>query len=329
MPMIKYRTNRIRVIGNGAFAEASKEELRALLALIELQGEIDGVEELSEAAKISPARCKAALAFWEESGVISLDDGNPDIIEEFEERLTQGEIDEVPATKVAESIRDESLASMINECAMFMKQPCLSNTDIKNITALHTQYSLSPDYIATLAANLAGRGELTTRRLCNEAIRLSSKGCDNSEALDAYLKNLEESSGAEWEFRRILGIYGRNLSTSERRYFKKWSEEFGYSVGVVNEAYDIAVLNTKTGRGDLRYMDSILTSWHEAGCRTVNECLAKVEADKLKRQGEKTSKERKKSVPETPRYGNFDINEAFNNAIARSFGETDKEGDVD
>ena len=137
MPMIKYRTNRIRVIGNGAFAEASKEELRALLALIELQGEIDGVEELSEAAKISPARCKAALAFWEESGVISLDDGNPDIIEEFEERLTQGEIDEVPATKVAESIRDESLASMINECAMFMKQPCLSNTDIKNITALH------------------------------------------------------------------------------------------------------------------------------------------------------------------------------------------------
>lgn len=329
MPTIKYKTNRIRVIGSAAFSEASKEELRALLALIELSGEIESVSELAEAAKISPARCKAALAFWEESGVISPDDGTPEIIEEFEERLTRGEIDEVPATKVAESIRDENLASMIEECAMLMNQACLPNTDVKNITALHTQYSLSPEYIVTLAAYLAGQSELTARRLCNEAIRLSGKGCDSAEALDAYIKNMEESSGADWEFRRILGIYGRNLSTSEKRYFKKWSEEFGYSVGVVSEAYDIAVLNTKNGRGDLRYMDSILTSWHEAGCRTVNECLAKVEADKLKRQGEKTIKERKKSVPETPRYGNFDINEAFNNAVSRSFGDPDNEGKVD
>lgn len=320
--MIKYRADRVRIIGNPAFSEASKEELRALLALSELGCQIESAEELAKAANISPARAKSALAFWEESGVIIADDGRPLIVEEFEERLVRGEIDEVPATRVATSIRDESLASMIDECASLMGQACLSNTDVKNITALYTQYSLGADYIATLAAYLKSRGDLTVRKLCNEAIRLQGKGCDSAEALDAYITDMENTSGAEWEFRRVLGIYGRNLSVSEKKYFKRWSEELGYSVGVVSEAYDLAVLNTRSGRGDLRYMDSVLTTWHKAGCKTVSDCRRHIESEKAKRQSEKPeAKKREKSAPKTPRYGNFDINEAFNNAVARSFGD--------
>lgn len=328
--MIKYRTDRIRVVGNAAFSEASKEELRALLALIELDCRAESAEELAEAAKISPARCKAALAFWEESGVITADGGMPLIAEEFEERLVRGEIDEVPAVRVAESIRDEQLTSMIDECARLMGQACLSNGDVKNITALYTQYSLSPDYIVTLAAYLASRGDLTARKLCNEAIKLENRGCDSAEALDAYINDMENTSSAEWEFRRILGIYGRNLSVSEKKYFRKWSEELGYSVGVVSEAYDLAVLNTKSGRGDLRYMDSVLCGWHEAGCKTVSECRQHTESEKAKRLTERPEgKKREKSAPPTPRYGNFDVNEAFNNAVARSFGGLqDEEGEV-
>lgn len=330
MPKIDYRIDRIRVIGKGAFSEASKEELRALLALIELGGVAESVEELASAAKISSARCKAALAFWEESEVIFQGSDAPVIIDEFEDRLVASEIDEIPAREVADSIRDEQLASMIDECGRMMGQACLSNTDVKNITALHTQYLLGADYIVTLAAYLCSKGDLSVRKLCNEAIKLSSKGCDSLEALEGYITEVENSSGAEWEFRRVLGIYGRNLSSSERAYFKKWSEEFGYSVPIVSEAYDIAVLNTRTGRGDLRYMDSVLTAWHEAGCRTLSDCREQIEKDKLKRQTEQTQgeKKRQKTIPKTPRYGNFDINEAFENAVARSFGSEDTEGEV-
>ncbi len=322
MPKVNYRIDRLAVIGNPAFTEASKEELRALLALVELSGVCESESDLASAAKISPARCKSALSFWEESGVI-LPEGTPSVTEEFDDRLNLGEIDEVPSKQVAASIRDENLADMINECAMLMGVACLPNQDVKNLTALYTQYSLSAEFIVTLAAHLAQRGDITVRKLCNEAIRLQSKGCDNAEALDAYILDMAESSGAEWEFRRVLGIYGRNLSASEKKYFKKWSEEFGYSVGVVSEAYDIAVLNTKTGRGDLRYMDSVLTAWHEAGCRTVSECKEKAEADRLRRETD--GKKKQKTTAETPRYGNFDINEAFNNAVARSFGADEED----
>ena len=60
--MIKYRTDRVRVVGNNAFSEASKEELRALLALMELGCQVESADELAEAARISPARAKSAQA---------------------------------------------------------------------------------------------------------------------------------------------------------------------------------------------------------------------------------------------------------------------------
>ena len=318
---LNYRINLLRITANSAFKEASKEELRTLVALIESEGKAEDAQELSRAADTSLARCKAALAFWEESGVIREDDGSPSITDEFDDRLVRGEISEVPAVEVAESIRNEDLAGMIDECALLLGQACLSNSEVKDLTALYTQYSLSPEYIATLTAYKAQKGKTTVKRICDEAIRLSSKGIDTVEALDTYLKNLEESSGTEWEIRRAIGIYNRNLSPSERGYFKKWSETYGYSVTIITEAYDIAVLNTKSG--DLRYMDAILTSWYEAGCRTISECKARSEAESAKISAEKAAKKTSKTQPETPRYGNFDVNEAFMNALERSFKSED------
>lgn len=322
MSKLNYKINLLHITKNPAFKEASREELRTLLALMESDGRTE-VKSLSDSAGISSARCRSSLAFWEEAGVILEDNSTPSIVDEFEERLVRGEIDEVPAIEVAESIRNELLASVIDECAKYCGQACLSNSDVKNITALNTQYSLEPDYILTLAAYHASRGNITVRRLCNEAIKLSGKGVDTTEALDAYIKSVEESSGSEWEIRRVLGIYGRNLSPSEKSYFQKWVEVFGYSIPIITQAYDIAVLNTKNG--DIRYMDKILTDWHEAGCRTVNECKARSESESAKLTAEKTAKKTSKTKPETPRYGEFDAKDAFMKALERSYGKENNE----
>ena len=326
MTKLNYRVNLLRISSNPAFKEATVEELRTLIALSECNGNIDGIKELAAMAGISQARCRSALAFWEESAVIREDDGTPTIIDEFEERLVRGEIDVKPAVEVAESIRNENLASMLDDCATLLGLACLSNDEIKNLTGLYTQYALAPDYILTLTAYKTSKGRTTVRIICNEAIRLSEKGIKTTDALDSYIKCIEESSGAEWEIRRILGIYCRNLSPSEKTYFKKWADDFGYSTAVITEAYDMAVLNSKTGRGDLRYMDKILTDWHEAGCRTVNECKARSEAEKAKLTTEKAEKKNKKSEAPTPRYGNFDAKDAFMKALERSYG---KENDED
>ena len=321
MTKVNYGTLPLTVSSSPSFTEASKEELRVLLALLECQGVCQSESELAEMTKVSVARCVSALALWEEAGVIKKNADNREdaiITEEFEERLHPKEIDERPAKEVAVNIRDENLSSLFDECAALMGTSALQSGDVKNLAALNTQYALSPEFILTLAAHMASKGKLTVRRLVNEAIRLSDKGCDNVEALEKYIENKEADASVDWEFRRIFGIYGRNLSQSEKTYFKKWSDEYGYSTAIVSEAYDIAVLNTS--KGDMRYIDKILAGWHENGLTTVAQCRAHAENSTPKADSAEKRK-RPKSEPEKPRYGDFDINDAFKRALERSYGD--------
>ncbi len=319
-----YKVSPLRLTDKAAFAEASREELRVLLALIELGGAFESEEALAEIAKVSRARCKAAIAFWEESGVIRLDDGRPTVTEEFDERLDMGEIFEEESEVVARQIRDENLASMLDECATLMQLKALSNTEIKQITGLCTQFGLSPEYIVTLAAALAEKGRLRVGRLVKEAERLWKHGVDRIELLEVYLRDNERVSAADWEFCRVLGLNGNALSKGQREYFRRWSEDFGYSVSIIEEAYDVAMISS-SGKSVMPYMDKVLASWHEAGCRTVSECQAKREADRLAYAAKSEPKKKAKSAPDTPRYGDFDINDAFKKALERSYGEGSEE----
>jgi len=320
-----YRVLPLSVTSSPAFAEASADELRVLLALIEVQGDFGSESALARLAGVSRARCTGALAFWEEAGVIKRDDGSPCVTEEFSERLTEGEIFEEESLVVAERIRDEHLSEVLDECARLMGLAALSNTEIKQITALNTQYSLSAEYIITLAAYLAGKGRLRVARLTSQAIKLANSGVDNVELLETYIKLNQDSSGPEWEIRRIMGIYNRTLTKSERERFARWSTEFGYSTEIISEAYDIAI-DATGGKNVSAYMDKILTAWHEAGCKTVSECLAKREGDRATLSAAKsTPKKKPKTTVEAPRYGNFDINDAFTKALERSYGESSEE----
>lgn len=297
-----------------SFGEASREELRVLVAVME-SAEPLSVEEISSLASVSPARAKGAVAFWSAEGIFTESDG---IAEEFAATVRQGEIDEIPAARVAVSIRDEGLADLIEECAEIMGKPALTTEEVKNLTALVTQYALTTDYIATLAAYLASKGKLTAVRLRDRAISLVGRGVDTTEALEVYIKDREKQSSAEIEFRRLLGIYNRSTTEMERNAFNKWSEELGYSTAVVGEAYSICVANT--GSLSIPYMDKVLTAWHEAGCKTVEECRAFYSSQKAAEKPEdERPKRRSKSEPEKPRYGDFDINDAFAAALKRSY----------
>ena len=320
--MTKYRYSpSARAHLSRSFGEASREELRVLVAVME-SAEPLSVEQISSLASVSPARARGAVAFWSDEGIFTEGDGI-EITEEFVPTVRRGEIDEIPAARVALSIRDEGLAELIEECAEIMGKPALMTEEIKNLTALVTQYALTTDYIATLAAYLASKGKLTAVRLRDRAIALVGRGVDTTEALEVYIKNKEKQSSAEIEFRRLLGIYNRSTTEIERNAFNKWSEEFGYSTAIVGEAYNVCVANT--GSLSVPYMDKVLTAWHEAGCKTAEECKAFYASQRASEKPEGKSaagerpKHRSKSEPEKPRYGDFDVNDAFAAALKRSY----------
>jgi DnaD/phage-associated family protein len=161
---------------------------------------------------------------------------------------------------------------------------------------------------------------------------LLKKGIDTVEALEIYISKLEKTTNEEWEFRNKFEIY-RPLSDTEKKYVKKWMTDFGYSIEIVYAAYGAATKTVATNVPFSR-MDRILTEWHEAGCRTVDECLTKgEEARAAKKESEKAEKpdtpkregKRSKTGDTNAKFNDFDTEDALMAAILRSYND-DSEG---
>lgn len=317
MATVTYKVLPLSVTDKQAFQDASAEELRVLLALVERSGDAEP-EELAQLAGTSVSRARSALVFWESEGVILRRDGN--IVNEFPERE---DLSERRSVTVAKSIRDKNLELLLTEIATILGKPTLTTVEIKNIEEIYTSLGISSEYIVTLAAHIASEQEkrgkkLTSTMLRTKAHQLVEKEYDTVEELEKYIYLSTRDSDIERMMREILGWYGKSFSDTQKRYFNKWCVDFGYGDAIISLAYDYTAINTQGA--PLAYMDKILTAWHDAGCKTVEQCKAQYSADGEKRKSSRTSKREKTTSP-TPKYGSFDANEAFLAALERSYGE--------
>jgi DNA replication protein DnaD len=102
-------------------------------------------------------------------------------------------------------------------------------------------------------------------------------------------------------------------------------QDYAYGGVIIEEAYDVS--GKATSELSFPYIDSILTSWHEAGCKTLEECKAREAMHKQAnstKNANKTSQKSKKTVEaETPKYTDFNSEDALMRALERSYGDSD------
>jgi DnaD/phage-associated family protein len=213
-----------------------------------------------------------------------------------------------------------------------MGKPMLSSAETKKIVNVYSQYALNEEYIITLAAFLNEQNKLTAVRLANDAERLAKKGIDCVEELEIYIAKKTKTSNDEWQYRRFFKIYERPLSDDESARAQKWFGDYGYSEAIIGLAYSITTTNK--GGLEIPYMDAILSGWHESGCKTVEDCKAQNEKFKEDWQtkssdGAETASRPHKKTKAKPRYGDFDVADAFAKALERSYSDSDDENKGD
>ena len=327
-----------------SFSEATAEELRVLVVLMESEGESLTYKEIAARASVSAARAKSATALWRADGVLdkapkvdvidvspatvaataitagnNTNKNNDNVKDEFAERFSSDMYEE-RSVETAKTIRDGELAQLLEDCAMLLDKPALSTEEVKKITSVYSQLSLSAEYISTLALHLAQSGKLTAVNLAKRAEALAERGVDSLEALCLYIEDEKSENGTDKEFRRLFGIWNRKLSKAERDYFRKWSEDYGYSTEIVGEAYGIMTANNASGGVSLKYIDTILTHWHEAGCKTVAQCRAEEERSRAEKAEKNGGKIGRKKPEAKPKFVDFDVEDAFQRALQRSYG---------
>ena len=141
------------------------------------------------------------------------------------------------------------------------------------------------------------------------AIGFYDEGLTGGEEVCDRIHRIEASAQTIAKVKELFGAGNRELSTTEKNLFKKWTEQFGYDIDIIRHAYDITI--------DIKhepipkYTNGILEKWHVEKLHT----LADVEAYEAKKK-EKSSKESSNK--------SYDIDDFFDAALQRSLKELDK-----
>ena len=323
-----YRFSGKKISESEVFSEASATELKVIIALMEKGGKATD-EELIELTGVSKARLSSTLALFEEAGVIEECEETPfgnNVKYEFPERVYEGELEEQTAAQVASTLRRTKVSSLIEELETMMGKT-MTHKEAATITGLVTQFELSEEYIAILAAHICEEREFTVSTLATTAKNLCKKEILTVEELEIYFSESERRKREFSEYRKLFGMNNRSFTNKETEYLQRWSREYGFDMPIVSLAYDITSINTNSR--SLPYMQTLLGDWHEAGCKTVEECEKRYEAVRLQRDMEakekKAVKPKAKKAEAKPKLGTFDPEEAFRLALQRSYAVSESD----
>ena len=320
-----FKVNLIGITELECFRDASKDELKVLVALASLDGAKTSANELAEELGLSKARVMSAITLFEESRVITKSDDEFFAEVEYEFERKKSEKTTGDAGRVSDELRQSDIRDIIVEIELLLEKT-LEIREVERIVSLNKDQGLTAEFILTLAAYLKDtRQRLTVELIMREAKKLIEKNITSLEELEVYIKEKTAEVAGEWMMRNILGIHNRSIAPSERKYFKKWMHELYYSEQIIREAYDITV--NATGSRSLAYMDKILSSWFESGCKTLEECRSKATMHKYensKNANNSSQKSKKKVEADTPKYTDFNSEDALMRALERSYGADDE-----
>ena len=152
----------------------------------------------------------------------------------------------------------------------------LSSAELTKLYGIYDYLGLPPEVVLTLVSHCTveyrrryGEGRAPTMRFIEAcAFRWEREGVITLEAAENYLRRSGEKNERLSAFRRELGLNDRQLTRTEREYLEKWSD-MGHAPDAVALAYDRTV--SQTGRLAWKYMDTILSAWHDKGLHTAAE----------------------------------------------------------
>ena len=152
----------------------------------------------------------------------------------------------------------------------------LSTAELKTLFGIYDYLALPADVIFMLIGYCIdvftekyGPGRLPSMRsIEKEAYSWANKEIITIEQADEYIRNAAEKRSRAGELKTSMGLGGRVLTPTERKYMTSW-----FDMGFDNEAILIAYDRTVTNTGALKwgYMNKIMLSWHDKGIHSAQD----------------------------------------------------------
>lgn len=191
--------------------------------------------------------------------------------------------DELPAYSPADieacQAADPAFRAIIDKAKSIFGKP-LTRVDLGRLLGIYRHLGLPAEVVLVLlqhCLDIADKGDGSIRlptayTVEREAYAWVHQGICTAAAAEQYAETQKKLHSALGNVRKILEIYDRNLTTSEKNFIASWLS-MGFDEAAIGAAYERTLDNT--GKRAFPYMDKILRRWHEAGLHTFAEIRAK------------------------------------------------------
>lgn len=315
-----------RVLNLPAAALDAGADAEQLQVLVFLASGIDDLEEIGAKANVTERTIRDALAFWENTGILSAGDAtatskNKKKIakkdaeqSEKDNQKAQKKLmlsNELPTYSIQElnriMDRKESFRTMANEAQQIFGK-MFSVHDYNVLLGMVDYLGLDEEYILLLLEHCVRIGIKGMRTVFNYAVGLIDQGITSADGFEEQLKAIETRHSLEGKIRELFGMKSRSLTSKEKGYLDTWNK-FGYGEDVIRRAYEITVDNIN--EPSMRYTHAILDRWHAEGLKNLEEI------DRFEK--EKRAKGRGIDRNLVKGTSSFDTEEFFEAALKRSY----------
>ncbi len=249
---------------------ADGEYVKIYLQILRLAGSNRPVDtdEIADMLDLTGKDVIRALKYWQKEGLLEL---TKDPVPEEKPKETAPAFptpvpckEELSAGEIEHRIKGTDLGRAVYMAEAYFGSP-LTPGDLNTFCYIAETLHFSTELLEYLIEYCAEHQKKSMRYLERVALTWFQNGIDTvkkaKDATSQYTKNI-------FSVKKAFGIANRNLGQAELQYIDDWNE-LGFSPEIINEACSRTLLST--GQASFPYANKILTSWKNAGIRSVSD----------------------------------------------------------
>ncbi len=222
-----------------------------------------------------------AFRYWESAGLLRLErdtEGKITGLELQKTAFSQNPSGKNPAPPKAKAVPIDSFKAQKEiKSLLFIAEQYLGKTltrsDMETITYFYDNLHMSADLIEYLIETCVENGHKSMHYIQKVALSWSDSGIETvSQAKEqsmVYSKNC-------FAVLNSFGIKNRGPAASELTYIRKWTENYGFTTDIIQEACRRTI--SATHQPSFEYADTILTKWHENNIHYLSDIASLDEA---------------------------------------------------
>ena len=225
-----------------------------------------------------------------------------------EESLPEPAVVPAPAAKKAIPLNSfktqKELKSLLYIAEQYLGKT-LSLTEVDTITYFYDTLKMSADLVEYLIESCVENGHKSIHYIQKVALSWSDDGITS--VAEAQLRSMNYNKNG-FQVLHAFGITNRGPAVAEIAYIKKWTDEYGFTLDIIQEACNrtIAAIHQPS----FEYADTILKNWLERNVRHLDDVLiqdAKFHKEKeSKKQAESRHKNGSANAGTGKNMNNFD-----------------------